>query len=72
MMNSEHSKEIGVFARREGFCKNISGIVGCRDVAKFNNTGIYLFMCIVIMCVDMLCPCTVSVAFREGNEIDYR
>ena len=68
MTNSKHSKEIGMFARREGFCKDISGIVGHRDVAEFDDAGIYLFACIVIVCVDVLRPCTVSVAFREGNE----
>lgn len=68
MTNSEGTEEISVFARRERFCEDISGVICHGDVIKFDNTSIDLLTCIMVVCVDMFHPHIIGIASRKGNE----
>ena len=57
-----------MFARREGFHKDVCGIVCCGDVVKVDDTCIDLFVHIMVVRINVLCSHIVSITSCKGNK----
>ena len=68
MMDSKGTEEVGVFARREGFHKDVHRIICCGDVVKVDDTCIDLFAHIMVVRVNVLHSCVVSITSHKGNK----
>ena len=57
-----------MFARREGFRKDVRRVICCGDVVEVDDARIDLLARIMVVCIYVFCSRVVSITFCKGNK----